>query len=138
MANQELSISVGELLGIPKVSLSGYLDGWHDQAILGILNGLHESGANSIVLDVACLNLRGIDGTTSLVNVLRMLDSELCVHMVASSAIKTLFEKAEVGSNIYLYSNTDEIAEEFNTHTEYLTSRWVEQDTEDTYIHMAA
>ena len=138
MANSELYISVGELLGVPRVTLSGYMDGWHDQAILGILTGVHDGGANSLVLDVARMNFRGVDGATALIRVLRMLSPELCVHLVASGASKDVLCKADMGSNIRHYSSTDEIAESFGAHEEYLTSRWMASECQDTQLPLAA
>ncbi len=55
----ELSIAVDEQIGVPKVTLRGHMDSWHDQAMSGVLTGFREQGATSLVLDIAGLRFAG-------------------------------------------------------------------------------
>lgn len=138
MENPELSISVGDLIGVPKVTLRGCMDGWHDQALSGVLTGFRDQGTTSLVLDLASLSFAGTDGATAMINVLRSLGSEICVHMVASSAHANMLRRAELGPSIKLYSSTDEIAEYLPPHEQVFTSRWMASKGEDTEMPLAA
>ncbi len=138
MENPELSISVGELIAIPRVTLRGCMDGWHDQAVLGILSGFQEEGAASLVLDLAGLTFAGTDGATAIVNVLRSVGPGMCVHVVAPSAGANMLELARFSPCIKLYSSTDEIAEYVSPNEETLTSRWLSSATEDEELPLAA
>jgi len=123
MKYPELSISVGELLGVPRVVLRGSMDGWHDQAIRGVLEGFSDQGISSVVLDLAGLSFAGSDGATGMINVLRSLDPALCVHLVAASGLKEIMHSAKFPPSIHLYSSTDELAEQVFTTEDYYTSR---------------
>ncbi|MCE5200614.1 hypothetical protein LLG39_16735, partial [bacterium] len=131
MCDQELSISVGELLGVPRVTLSGHLGNCHDQALLGILGGLQEQGAGSLVLDIAGLSLSGVEPATSLINVLRSIRPGICVHVVASGSAAVILRKAALGPCVRLYSSTDEVSEYVSPDEECLTSRWMAKGTQD-------
>ncbi|MCE5314062.1 MAG: hypothetical protein ABFD49_07320 [Armatimonadota bacterium] len=134
----ELSITVGELLGIAKVSLSGHMGPRHDQAIQGILTGFSEQGATSLVLDMAGLTPSGIDAATGLINALRSIGPALCVHVVASGTLLTLLRNGNFGPCVKVYSSTDEIADRVSSEEECLTSRWMHQGTQDTELPLAA
>ena len=138
MENPELSICIGELIGVPRVTLRGYMDGWHDQAISGVLDGFCEEGTATVVLDLAGLTFVGIDGATAMINVLRSVGPGLCVHIVASGATSNMLSKANFGPCIRLYSSTDEIAEYIAPHDDYLTSRWLPFDIDDRELPLAA
>ncbi|MHB9036717.1 MAG: hypothetical protein ACYC64_08620 [Armatimonadota bacterium] len=138
MANLELSITVGELLGIAKVSLSGRMGSSHDQAVLGILTGFREQGATSLVLDIAGLTPSGVDAATGLINALRTLGPTLCVHIVASGAMGALLRKGGFGPCVRIYSSADEVADLVGLEEECLTSRWMSPGTEDTELPLAA
>ncbi len=109
MESPELSISVGELIGIPKVSVRGYVDSWHDQAILGVLAGLRDQGITSMVLDLAGMSFVGTDGASGLIGVLRSVGPAMCVHVVGSSIVLSILNRAGFNPSIRLYSSTDEI-----------------------------
>ena len=138
MESPELSISVGDLIGVPKVTLRGCMDGWHDQVLSGVLTGFRDQGTTSLVLDLAGLSFTGADGATSMINVLRSLGSEICVHIVASSAHANILRRAALGPSIKLYCSTDEIAEYLPPHEQVLTSRWMASESEDNEIPLAA
>ena len=138
MESPELSISVGDLIGVPKVTMRGAMDGWHDQAVLGVLTSFRDQGTTSLVLDLASLTFAGIDGATSLVTVLRGLGPEIRVHVVAPAAISGILAKAGLGPCVRLYSSTDEIAEYLPTREEFLTSRWMAAKSEDSEMPLAA
>ncbi|MCE5324613.1 STAS domain-containing protein [bacterium] len=138
MANQELSITVGELLGIVKVSLNGQLSPRHDQALQGVLNGLQEQGSTSLVLDLAGLTSSGTDAATGLINVLRSLGSTTNFHVVASGALGSILSKSGFGPSVRVYSSVDDIADMFSDDEEYLTSRWMARGSQDTELPLAA
>lgn len=138
MQSPELSISVGELIGVPRVTLRGSMDGWHDQALSGVLKGFEDEGAGSLVLDMAGLLLAGVEGATSLINALRAVGPGLCVHVVACSSIRGMLERARLGPCLKLYSSTDEIAEYLGPIEDYLTSRWLAATSEDEQLPLAA
>lgn len=138
MSNQELSITVGELLGVVKVSLSGQLGSRQDQAIHGVLAGFQEQGSTSLVLDLANLTTSGIDAATGLINVLRSLDSTTCIHIVASGALASILRKCSFGPSVRVYSSVNDLADEFIDNEEYLTSRWMANGTQDTELPLAA
>lgn len=137
MSSKELSISVGELLGVIKVSLSGQMSTSHDQAVLGILSGFKDQGVNSVVLDIAGLEISTIESATGLINVLRALGPMLYVHVVASDAVSSLLRKGGFGNCVHLYSSLDELASQVGRE-EYYTSRWIAQESEDNELPLAA
>lgn len=138
MESQELLISVGDLIGVPKVTLRGNMDSWHDQAMSGVLTGFRDQGTTSLVLDIAGLNFAGVNGATSMVNALRSLGPEMCVHVVTSVVSARILGKAELGPSIRLYSSTDELAEYIAPIDEDLTSRWMASRSEDSELPLAA
>lgn len=138
MESPELSISVGEIIGVPKVSIRGCMDNWHGQSVKGVLDGFLNHDINSIVLDLTGLSFAGIDSTTSMINVLRSIGPEICVHVVASGTTISLFERASLSPCIRLYSSTDEIAECISSMEECFTSRWLHSQSNDSELPMAA
>jgi anti-anti-sigma regulatory factor len=131
MKYPELSISVGELLGVPRVVLRGSMDGWHDQAIRGVLEGFSDQGVSSVVLDLAELTFFGVDGATGMINVLRSLGPGMCVHLVAEGSCRDILHRAKFPPSVRLYSSTDELAEQVSCSEECFTSRCREQIYED-------
>jgi len=138
MERSELSIAVGELIGVPRVTLRGCMDSWHDQAMSGVLSGFRDQGASSLVLDIAGLSFAGMNGVASMVNALRMLGPEMCVHVVTSASTVGVLKKAELGPSVRLYDSTDEIAQYVSPSLEDLTSRWMAAGSEDTELPLAA
>jgi anti-anti-sigma regulatory factor len=134
----ELSITVGELLGVPRVTLRGYLNGWHDQLIAGVLTGFRDQGTTSLVLDVSSLRFSGADGAAALVRVLRSIGPEMCIHVLTESTAMRILSKADLGPCIRLYSNSDEIAESLSPEEEFLTSRWLASAAGDECLPLAA
>lgn len=138
MESPELAISVGELIGVPKVSLNGSMDGWHEQAVAGILRGFRNQGTTSIVLDLGALSFAGYNGATALVNVLRSLGPEVCVHVVSSCSSASFLTRANLGPSVKLYSSTDELAENIIPRDDSYTSRWMASKPEDYELPLAA
>lgn len=134
----ELSIAVDKLIGVPKVTMRGHLDGWHDQAMSGVLSGFRDQGTTSLVLDIAGLAFAGSNAATSMVTALRKLGPEMCVHIVTSGFSAKMLQKAELGPTVRLYASTDELAEYISPSSEDLTSRWVARSSDDTEIPLAA
>lgn len=134
----KLSIAIDELIGVPKVTLSGCMDSWHDQAISGVLAGFRDRGRTSLVLDLAQLSFLGVNGATSMVSALKTLGPEICVHVVTSAMAGRVLQTADLGSSIRLYASTDEIADYMSPSTEDLTSRWMPPSSEDSELPMAA
>jgi len=134
----KLSIAIDELIGVPKVTLSGCMDSWHDQAISGVLAGFRDRGTTSLVLDLAQLSFLGVNGATSMVSALKTLGPEICVHVVTSAMAGRVLQMADLGSSIRLYASTDEIADYMSPSTEDLTSRWMPPSSEDSELPMAA
>ena len=138
MQSSELSISIGELIGVPKVTLRGCMDAWHDQAVAGVLSGFQDQQATSLVLDVAGLSFPKVEAVTALITVLRSLGPRMCVHVVAASAVASTLRRAALGPGVKLYSSTDEIAQYLTPSEELLTSRWIPPGTEDEQLPIAA
>ncbi len=138
MESPELSISVGELIGVPRVTLRGAMASWHDEAVGGVLTALRDQATTSLVLDIANLEFVGVDGASALIRVLRSIGPEMCVHVVASGAPVRILARAEFGPCIKLYSSTDEIAEYLSPSDYPLTSRWMAQEADDTQLPLAA
>lgn len=134
----ELSIAVDELIGVPKLTLRGHMDGWHDQAMSGVLTGFRDQGTTSLVLDIAGLNFAGSNGATSMVNVLRKLGPGMAVHVVASGFSARVLQMAELGPAIRLYASTNELAEYISPASEDLTSRWMAPSSDDSEMPLAA
>ena len=134
----ELSIAVDELIGVPKVTLRGQMDGWHDQAMSGVLTGFRDQGTTSLVLDIAGLSFVGANGATSMVNVLRKLGPEMAVHVVASGFSAKVLQKAGLGPAVRLYASTDELAEYISPASDDLTSRWMAPDSDESELPLAA
>ncbi len=138
MRNPELTVFVGELLGVPKVSLSGMLGGWHEQAVTGILNVLREQGTPSMVLDMAGLESSDAQSTATMLNIFRSVGPGICVHVVASEPFCNLLKRANVGPSVKVYCSIDEISKNITPDSEYLTSRWMDPGSEDKEMPMAA
>ncbi len=138
MESPELSITIGELIGVPKITLRGCMDGWHDQAVSGVLASFRDDGTTSLVLDLAGLRFAGVDGATAMINVLRSVGPGICVHVVTSSSCAGMLQRAKFGPCVRLYSSTDEIAECIHPEAEFLTSRWLAAGTEDHELPLAA
>jgi len=138
MQCQQLSIAVDDLIGVPKVTVRGHMDGWHDQAMSGVFAGFRDQGASSLVLDIAGLNFAGTNGATSMISVLRKLGPEMCVHVVASGLSAKVLERAELGPAVRLYSSTDELADYISPDSEELTSRWMPDSSDDSEMPLAA
>ena len=138
MESQQLSIAVDNLIGVPKVTIRGQMAGWHDQAMSGVFAGFKDQGASSLVLDIAGLNFAGTTGAASMINVLRKLGPEMCVHVVASGLSAKVLERADLGPAVRLYSSTDEIADYIAPESEDLTSRWMPDSSDDTEMPLAA
>lgn len=134
----ELSIAIDELIGVPKVTLSGCMDSWHDQAISGVLAGFRDQGTTSLVLDLGRLNYQGLSGATSMVSALKGLGPEICIHVVTSNLSGKMLQKADLGPSIRLYASTDEIADYMSPSAEDLTSRWMPQSAQDSELPLAA
>lgn len=134
----ELSIAIDELIGVPKVTLRGQMDSWHDQAISGVLAGFRDQGTTSLVLDLARLSFQGVSGAASMVNALKTLGPEICVHVVTSGMSGRALQTADLGPSIRLYASTDELADYMSPSAEDLTSRWMPPGSEDTELPMAA
>lgn len=134
----ELSIAIDELIGVPKVTLSGCMDSWHDQAVSGVLAGFRDQGATSLVLDLARLSFQGLHGATSMVSALKALGPEICVHVVTSGLSGKVLRKAELGPSVRIYASTDEIADYMSPSAEDLTSRWMPQTSQDSELPLAA
>lgn len=138
MENTTLSIAVDELIGIPKVTLSGCMDSWHDQAVSGVLAGFRDRGTTSLVLDLARLSFMGVNGATSMASALRTLGPDICVHVVTSGAAGRVLQTADLGPSVRLYASTDEIADYMFPSAQDLTSRWMPPSSEDYELPMAA
>lgn len=138
MESCELSIGVGDLIGVPKVTLRGTMDGWHDQVLTGVLKAFQEEGTSSLVLDMAGLAFAGVDGATSLINALRSLGPQMCIHLIAAGSPANILRRAELGPCIRLYSTTDEIAEYLSPVDDSLTSRWLAAQSDDNETPLAA
>ncbi|NLN77166.1 MAG: hypothetical protein GX139_12795 [Armatimonadetes bacterium] len=134
----ELSIAVEKLIGVPRLTLRGHMDGWHDQAMDGVLSGFRDQGTTSLVLDIAGLTFAGANGATSMVNALRKLGPEVAVHVVASGMSAKVLRTARLGSAVRLYSSTDELADYISPASEDLTSRWMPAESDDTEMPLAA
>lgn len=134
----ELSIAVEKLIGVPRLTLRGHLDGWHDQAMAGVFAGFQEQGTTSLVLDIAGLSFNGVNGATSMVNALRKLGPDMAVHVVASGLSAWLLQTAQLGSAVRLYSSTNELAEYISPDSQDLTSRWVPENSDDQEMPLAA
>lgn len=138
MESPELFISVGELIGIPKVSLRGCMAGWHDQAISGVLAGFEEDGAVSMVLDLTALTFADVRSATSFIKVLRSVGPRMCVHVILAGDVRGILERAKLGPCVKLYSSTDEIAESLSTNEDFLTSRWIPPSIDNKELPLAA
>ncbi len=138
MQHAELSIAIDELIGVPKVTLSGCMDSWHDQAVSGILAGFRDQGTTSLVLDLARLSFQGLHGAASIVSALKALGPEICVHVVTSNISGKMLRNADLGPSVRLYASTDEIADYMSPSAEDLTSRWMPRNSQDNELPMAA
>ncbi len=134
----ELSIAVEKLIGVPRLTLRGHMDGWHDEAMSGVLTGFCEQGTTSLVLDIAGLSFNGVNGATSMVNALRKLGPDMAVHVVASDLSAKLLQTAQLGSTVRLYSSTSELADYISPKSEDLTSRWTPEAADDSEMPLAA
>ncbi|MGC8861359.1 MAG: hypothetical protein ACP5R5_01140 [Armatimonadota bacterium] len=138
MESSELSIVVGELIGIPRITLRGNMEAWHDQAVLGVLTGFADREFTSLVLDIAGVVFVGPESLAAMVNVLRSIGPNMCIHVAASARMASALRKAVFGPSVRLYSSTDEIAEQLTPDGEFFTSRWIASGEEDEQMPKAA
>ena len=135
---KNLSISVGEVLNVPNIMLSGRLSGWHDSGISALLSGYKNDSVSTIVLDVANLDVKDQSGAEAIIKSLRNLGSDVCVHVVCSGMLLRLLEEANLSQCIRLYSSTDEISKYLMPNDEYYTSRSIADDYEGLELPRAA
>ncbi|MGQ9455752.1 MAG: hypothetical protein ACUVRS_03670 [Armatimonadota bacterium] len=138
MNNSELVISVGELLGIPRVTLRGKMKPWYDRAVIGALSAFSEHSARSVVLDLTYLECDGPDGIVTVIRILRTSVPGTCLHVVAAAPVVSILQQANLGPGVKMYSSTDEIAERLLPEQEILTSRWIARGNEDEELPLAA
>lgn len=138
MIDSELVISVGELLGIPKVSLRGRMEPWHDETVIGVLSAFSEHSAAAVVLDIGNLEYAGPGGMAAMVRALRRVPIGTCLHVAAPARVAAAFRRAQFGQTIRVYSSTEEIASRIFPEEEVLTSRWIARDREDEELPFAA
>lgn len=138
MSNTGLTMLVGDLLGIPKVSITGYVDRGHEYAILGVLNGYRDYGARSIVLDLVGLEAGGVHCASFFLWALRGMGPSMCVHVVGSGILCGILNRAGMGPRVRTCSSLDEIVEASTVEQEYMTSRWMAPGSDDTEMPMAA
>jgi anti-anti-sigma regulatory factor len=138
MESPELFISIGELIGIPKVALRGCMAGWHDQAITGVLAGFEEDGAVSMVLDLTAMTFADVSSAASFIKVLRSVGPSMCVHVIVTGDVRGILERAKLGPCIKLYSSNDEIAECLSPSEDFFTSRWIQSSVSDKELPLAA
>lgn len=138
MSKPDLTIFVSELLGVPKISLSGPLLNCYEQAVTGILNGFKEQRTPTLILDLAGLGATGADGLAFILRALREMGPGTCVHVVAAGAMCAVLEKAGLGAGVKTYCSLDEMSDSLVPEAEYLTSRWMAPGSEDFEIPLAA
>lgn len=138
MSNSGLTVLAGDLLGIPKISISGYVDRVHEHAILGILNGYRDYGARSIVLDLVGIEAGGAHCASFVLWALRGIGPSMCVHVVGSSILCGILNRAGMGPRVRAYASLDEIVEASAIEEEYMTSRWMASDSDDSEMPLAA
>jgi hypothetical protein len=138
MNNPQLSISVSDLIDVPKVTLRGSLECWHDQALLGVLTAFRDQQAPSLVLDLARFSFACADSAASMTSVLRSLGPQMCVHVIASGKTAAILRRARLGHSVRLYSSTNEVAERLPTEDQFLTSGWLASEPVDVEMPFAA
>ena len=138
MNNPKLSISVGDLIDVPKVTLRGSLEAWHDQAVSGVLTAFRDQRSPSLVLDLARFSFACADGAASMISVLRSLGPQMCVHVIASGQTAAILRRARLGHSVRLYSSTNEVAEHLPTEDQFLRSGWPASDRADVEMPFAA
>lgn len=138
MQQTELTILVGELLGVPKVSISGTMLRSYEQAVSGILNAFKEQGTPTLILDLAGAGQGSMESMAFLLRTLRDLGPGMCVHVVAVNSVCCILRKTGLGPSVRTYCSIDEVSEKIEPEQEYLTSRWMAPGTEDTEIPLAA
>ncbi|MDH7603100.1 MAG: hypothetical protein QHI38_13250 [Armatimonadota bacterium] len=138
MQDSELVISVGELLGVPKVSLRGCMEEWHDEAVMGVLSAFSEHSAAAVVLDLESLDYAGPSGMAAMIRALRCVPVGVCMHVAAPAHVAAVFRQAQFGHAVRLYSSTNEIASRLSLDEEVLTSRWIAQEHEEHELPFAA
>lgn len=138
MSDTGLTILISELLGVPKISLSGILDNYHDQVVPGILKGFREQKTAYLVLDLDGLTKTDSKSILSLLQSLRELGPGTSVHVLASGTVSSMLSRAAEGTGIKVYSTLDDIAKSFGKKKEYMTSRWVEPGSKSDELPMAA
>ncbi len=120
-----MTISVSELLGVPKVTCQGQMDSWHTQSFAAVMDQCKDNGNTKVVLDIACLDFLSTDSAMAMVTTLRKVGPEMSVHIVANSSSRQVLESAGLGPYIKHYSSSDEIAEQMAVEDVYYTSRWL-------------
>jgi len=138
MNSSELTISVGKLLGVPKVTIGGRMERWHDEAVCAIFGAFSDYSSTAVVVDIENLQYGGPDAMAAFLRALRLAPPGTCLHIAAPPSVASVLQQAGLGPAVRLYSSTNEIAANLSPEMEILTSRWVARKEEDEELPFAA
>ncbi len=105
-----ISICIGDLIGIPNVCFNGTLDAEHDEIVASILECFNTRNSGSIVLDIVGLKFDGVEGACVMIDAINSVSDSLSIHIASSSAGMDILSTAKLNDNVRFYLSTEEIA----------------------------
>ncbi|MFQ3550103.1 MAG: hypothetical protein SNJ70_10185 [Armatimonadota bacterium] len=111
MQDLDLCISVGELLGITRITISGCIENNRIYCIDEIISGIVDSGVNTVVLDVSSLCFLEKEYEKKIIDILAFYCRKISIHILANKRIIRLLNKSDIKSYLNFYRSTDEISE---------------------------
>lgn len=110
MRNRELSIKIGELIGVPNVSMRGVINPWQDFIIGSVLTGFRDKNVTTLVLDIASLSFAEKESEKAIIETLKNASIYFNIHVATKGRFLDNILKADLGENVQAYKSTDEIA----------------------------
>lgn len=134
----ELTIAITESYDFPIVTVCGAVHASNARTIEDVIDGFHEQERNSLALDVSQASFLGIEATATLVRVLRTVNPDVRLAIVAGDNIATVLDMANFGPTIKVCANMEQAADFVVPAGEFYTSRWMGQTAGDNELPLAA
>ena len=110
MRNHDLSIKIGELIGVPNVSMRGIINPWQDFIIGSVLAGFREKNVTTVVLDIAGLSFAEKESENAIIQTLKISSVYFNLHIATKGKFLETILNADLGDNVQAYKSTEEIA----------------------------
>lgn len=138
MGYSKPNISLTTKNGSAFVTVSGTLDVYEMQSVEAQIDMLLSQGNRNINLDVSQASFLTVESISALIRTIRDYSSSVQLRIVATGTTSSILERANLGSQVGLYSSWDQVPDTICQTTEYYTSRWVPRTKTNVELPLAA